>query len=105
MLEALLGIILIGIIIGAVFIYSTLSWGLVLFKFWGWFVLPTFTSLPELSFVQALGLMFVVSLFKSMNTEIIKKEYKEQHAGAIMALVSPWISLFFGWVAYSIWLV
>ena len=95
----ILGIILIGI----VFVYDTVSWGLVLYKFWGWFV---FTTLPALTFVQALGLMFVVGLFKShFAGENIKDEFKKNTWGtAVVALFLPWMTLIFGWLAWSIWL-
>ena len=97
--------IFVVVIVGAAFVYDTLSWGLVLFKFWGWFVLPVFIALPALTFIQALGLMFVIGLFKSIPTQSIKKEYREQHTSTLVLLLAPWVSLFFGWLAYSIWII
>jgi hypothetical protein len=105
-MEALIAGIFFLIIIGVFFIYDTLSWGLVLYKFWGWFVLPVFITLPALTFVQALGLMFVVGLFKSnFSGENIKDEYKKNKNGSlIISLCMPWVTLIFGWLAYVIWL-
>jgi hypothetical protein len=99
------GIILV-ILIGIIFIYDTLSWGLVLYKFWGWFVLPVFTTLPVLTFTQALGLMFVVGLFKShFAGENIKDEYKkDKYSQTIVLFILPWLTLIFGWLAWLIWL-
>lgn len=96
-------IIIFVVIIGLAFVYGTLAWGLVLFKFWGWFVLPVFTDLPEITFVQALGLMFVVGLFKTGMIQSVKKEYRDTNAEYAL-LVTPWLSLFLGWLAYAIWL-
>ena len=101
----IIGIIVFVIVIGGIFIYSTLSWGLVLYKFWGWFVLPIFVTLPALTFVQALGLMFVISLFKNQTIQSIKKEYKDESTTMSLIFLSPWISLFFGWLAYIIFIV
>jgi len=98
------GVLVFAVIIGLAFIYSTLAWGLILYKFWGWFVLPVFTELPELTFLQALGLMFVVSLFKGIMHQSIKKEYRDVNAEYAL-LLGPWVTLFFGWLAYAIWLV
>jgi hypothetical protein len=97
---------IIAIFIGALFIYNTLSWGLVLYKFWGWFILPVFVTLPALTFVQALGLMFVVGLFKSNFTgEGLADKYKKtKHQPMVMSILNPWITLLFGWLAYLIWL-
>lgn len=95
------------LLIGFIFLYETLVWGLVLYKFWGWFVLPIFTTLPEINFVQALGLMFVVGLFKSNYIgENIHDDYKKKFGSSfITTYVMPWLTLFFGWLAYVIWLV
>lgn len=106
-IAVLIAVIVAVVIIGLTFVYDTLAWGLVLYKFWGWFVLPIFVTLPALTFVQALGLMFVVGLFK--NTYVgnnIKDEYvKNKHAATWTVLLAPWVTLFFGWLAYVIWLV
>lgn len=98
-----MGFILIVGLIVVLFLYDTLAWGLVLFKFWGWFVLPVFVALPALSFVQALGLMFVIGLFKNHNTQLIKKEYKVDNMDWLM-WVMPWATLFFGWLAYVLFI-
>ena len=106
-IAVLIAVIVAVVIIGLTFVYDTLAWGLVLYKFWGWFVLPIFVTLPALTFVQALGLMFVVGLFK--NTYVgnqIKDEYvKNKHSATWTLLLAPWVTLFFGWLAYVIWLV
>jgi len=98
--------ILFLVVIGLVFVYDTVAWGLVLYKFWGWFVLPVFVTLPVITFVQALGLMFFIGLFKSHFVgENLKDEYKKNTWGtSVAALISPWVALFFGWLAYVIWL-
>lgn len=105
-MEAIIGLILVVILFGILFIYDALSWGLVMYKFWGWFVLPIFTTLPTITFVQAIGLIFFVGLFKShFIGENIKDEYKKNTYGtAIVTIVMPWVTLIFGWLAYQIWL-
>ena len=108
LLTVLIAIIVFLVIIGAAFVYDTLAWGLVLYKFWGWFMLPVFVTLPALTFVQALGLMFVIGLFKNTYTgdTNIKDEYKKRkNTPTFSLLLSPWVALFFGWLAYTIWLV
>ncbi len=100
----MLAIIIVVAIILGMFLYDTLSWGLVLFKFWGWFVLPVFVALPALTFVQAIGLMFVIGLFKKQNSQIIKNEYKDEMFKNIY-LYMPWITLGLGWVAYALFIM
>ncbi len=97
----LLGAIIVIAIVLGLFLYDTLSWGLVLFKFWGWFVLPVFVTLPALTFVQAIGLMFVIGLFKNHKTQFIKKQYKDGRFDNLY-LWMPWGTLAFGWVAYAL---
>lgn len=98
-----MGFILVVALIVVLFLYDTLAWGLVLFKFWGWFVLPVFVALPALSFVEALGLMFVIGLFKSSNTQFIKKEYRMDFTSWLV-WVMPWATLVFGWLAYVLFI-
>jgi hypothetical protein len=96
-------IIIVAIILG-MFLYDTLAWGLVLFKFWGWFVLPVFVTLPILTFVQALGLMLVIGLFKNHKVQTIKKQYRDS-TGSNLYWWMPWLTLGFGWVAYALFIV
>lgn len=105
-MEVVIGLIFAAIVIGIVFIYSTLLSGLILYKFWGWFILPVFTTLPALTFVQAIGIMFVIGLFKSnFSGENIKDEYKKNTwEKSLTTFLSPWFVLFFGWLAWTIWL-
>jgi hypothetical protein len=105
LLAFIFAIIVVAVLIGFFFVYDTLTWGLVLYKFWGWFVLPVFITLPALTFTQAIGLMFVVSLFKSnFAGEGLADEYKKnKYAQVWQVLLLPWIALLFGWLAYSIW--
>jgi hypothetical protein len=95
------------VVIGAIFVYDALAWGLVLYKFWAWFVLPVFVALPVLTFVQALGLMFVVGLFKSnyAGEGLADKYKKSKYQSTVLTLINPWFTLLFGWLAYSIWIV
>ena len=93
----MIGLIL--IVLGA-FLYDTLCWGLVMYKFWDWFLLPVFPELPALSFVYAIGLMFVVGLFKNQTTQIIKPEYTVSNFGQFFWM--PWATLFFGWLAHAL---
>lgn len=106
-ITVIIGIIIFLIVVGMVFVYDTLAWGLVLYKFWGWFVIPVFVELPVISFVQALGLMFVIGLFKSNFTgENLKDEYKKNKWNStIVVLLYPWVAFFFGYLAYVIWIM
>lgn len=98
-------IILVLVLIMVLFLYSTAVWGLVLFKFWSWFVLPIFPALPEITFVQAIGLMLVIGLFRSQHINSVKKEYKDGAMETTLSLINPWMTLFFGWLAYNIFII
>jgi hypothetical protein len=58
-----------GSIVGIVLLRG---WGLSLL--WAWFVVPTFSGLPSLNILQALGLALVVSLFNGMKLPWAKSE-------------------------------
>ena len=91
--------ILTGItIVGILFFYEAISWGLVTWKFWYWFLLPVFPTLPAITFLQAVGLMFFISLFKAQPTQAIKKEYIDQTNTTVTQVIAPWVTLFVGWL-------
>jgi len=95
-------IIAIGIILG-IFFYEIFTWAFILFKFWFWFCLPVFVGLPEITFVQAVGLMFVINLFKNHNAQKIKKEYVDKK-NKDMYVYMPWATLFLGWLMHLIFM-
>lgn len=97
----IIGAIIIILFIAGALIYTTLTWGLVVYKFWAWFLLPVFPSAPHITFVQAVGLMFLIGLTHQMDTQVLKKEYKDEMSAGIGALIAPWLTLFIGWLAYS----
>jgi hypothetical protein len=99
----MIGFIIVVAIIAGIFLYDTLAWGWVLFKFWGWFVLPVFVAVPALTFIQALGLMFVIGLFKNHTPSTIKKQYRDDNSWLLFA--TPWFTLFFGWLAYVLFIL
>jgi hypothetical protein len=93
-----LGIFVVIGLFAVLFLYSAFSWGLVMFKFWNWFILPVFVGLPAITFIQAVGLMFFMTLFKNHDMPRIKKELLSND-GTTMSLITPWIVLFLGWLA------
>jgi len=102
MTAAILAVLLLGLFISGMLIYSTMSWGWVCLKFWGWFVLPLFVDtnihLPDITFLQACGLMFFIGLFKNQIGTSIKKEYKDENATTLSILISPWLTLLVAWL-------
>lgn len=89
-----------------ILIYSTFTWGLVCFKFWSWFVVPIFISawpeIPVLTFLEACGLMFFISLFRNPGGNNIKKEYRDEGTNWGNLLITPWLVLLVGWAFKAI---
>lgn len=84
-------------VIGSMVLYSSLSWGYVCLKFWYWFILPVFTTLPHIEFWQAVGLMFFIGLFGAHSISGIKKEYKDQTVIISGFIITPWLTLLVGY--------
>lgn len=78
-------------------VYNAFSWGFVCYKFWGWFILPIFTTLPVITFWQAVGLMFFISLFRNHSQTEIKEEYKDKTNQFMVVLLAPWVLLLLGY--------
>jgi hypothetical protein len=92
------GLIAIVALLAVALFYGAFAWGWVCFKFWYWFVLPVFTTLPELTLIQCIGLMMFISLFKSTQAQVINKEYVNETATNWLPIIAPPIVLFVGWI-------
>lgn len=90
------------IVLFGILFYNSFIWGLVGYKFWYWFLLPIFTTLPEVSYLQVVGLMFFIGLFKNYFSESIKKKYRDTGTEVEMFLLGPWLTLLFGWIIHII---
>jgi hypothetical protein len=100
MIEFFAMILGVSAIIGLLVAYSAMSWGYVLYKFWGWFLLPVFPNLPHINFLLAIGLMMFIDLFKNHSNLVIKKEYREVNTEMIGHAIAPWIILLVGFAVY-----
>ena len=102
-MEILLAIIgIVGIILLAV-LYSAFSYGVLTYQFYAWFVLPVFPSLPHITFVQAIGISFFISLFKGHYPSEYNSgsdSYKAKYGWA--DFLSPWIILLVGYIVHSL---
>lgn len=96
-MEILISVFGVIALLTVIVMYNTFSWGFVCFKFWNWFVLPVFTTLPVITFWQAIGIMFFITLFKNQSTTVVKKEYKDQNSEIVMYLIAPWLLLLIGY--------
>lgn len=80
------------------FFYGAFAWGWVVYKFWYWFVLPVFTTLPELTIIQCIGLMMFIGLFKAAPAQIIKSEYVNETSSNVLPIIAPLVTLLIGWL-------
>jgi hypothetical protein len=97
-MELLLMLIGVIVLLGVAILYSSLTWGLLVWKFWYWFLLPVFPALPAITFLQAVGIMFFICLFKGVPAQVIKDEYVDKTNGTIASIIAPWLTLFIGWL-------
>ena len=98
-MTALIGVIGAIVLIAFFFFYSPLAWGLVLYKFWYWFLLPVFPVLPAISYLAAVGLFIFIGLFdRNTGASYITDEYKDKSTMVWASLALPWGALFVGWI-------
>ena len=97
----LLAIVFALLLFAGAILYFSFSWGFVLFKFWYWFLLPVFITLPHIEYYQAIGLLLFISLSKSSSkADTMKKEFKDSEksiSAAIVTFLAPWIVLCTGY--------
>jgi len=98
-MEILLIILGVAVIFVFAFVYGATVWGLVFYKFWYWFLLPVFTQLPEITYLQAIGLMCFVSVLKvGLKSENYQKEDQKKWVGVFVVLLLPWATLLLGYI-------
>lgn len=101
----LLGILAVLLVLAATIIYTSFSWGFVMFKFWYWFLLPVFTTLPKIDYWQAIGLILFLMLFKTIQTKrAVKDEYLDDDKTSpyVSSILIPWITLGIGFFLHLI---
>ena len=102
MLEVLSVILIVVIflaVIGVYVIYGALSWGLVSYYFYQWFVYSEIPNLPEFSIAQFIGFMFFIGVIMPKNYFNIKEEYKDTSWKTYTSIILlPWISLLIGYL-------
>ena len=107
MIETIITIIVaifgIAVVTALALCYAALSWGFVMYKFWGWFIPMAFPTIaiPHLLYYQAIALVVFLDVVKATSTQKIKEEYTDKTAGAIIAIIAPWIVLGVGYFVYA----
>ncbi len=85
-------------LIALALLYHAFAWGIVCWKFWYWFLLPVFPTLPEVTLIQCVGLMMFVGLFHDTPLQVIKEEYVDNTKKNWITFLTPLIALFLGWL-------
>jgi hypothetical protein len=83
-------------------LYSGFAWGFVCYHFWYWFLLPIFPNLPQVTFLQCVGLLFFISLFKNNSSVQIKKEFQDNPSTFLTLILAPWMALLVGYFFRSL---
>lgn len=103
---------IIGYLIGGAFavgmfclltLYGALAQGFVIKNFWIWFVQPTFTGLPLLSYEQCVGLSLILLLFRSRGnkeTQYYKGEKIKTKTSWGALITGPWVLLGMGYIIH-----
>jgi len=91
----------VAVLVGAILIYFAMTNAFVFFKFWEWFIIPINGSLPVLSYLQCIGVMFTVGCLKTPRIDNKKSEDIDQRkniGGIFGMLCVPWIALSIGYI-------
>ncbi len=97
-------ILLLGYIFGftLLLLYGSFVKGFIVYKFWYWFLLPAFPTVPHISYIHAVGLSLLLVLFHQVdstkksivgNEIVTKPDYG-------LGLIYPWLVLLMGWVVH-----
>jgi hypothetical protein len=93
-----------GLLTALTFLYSTFSYGVVMWAAWDWFVAPTF-ALSALTFAQSIGLMaFIFACIHPHRIPVTNKltEDEKPKTTLVAGFLVPWMSLFLCWVIHLV---
>jgi hypothetical protein len=83
--------------------YGALTWGLICWKFWYWFLLPVFPALPHVAFIECVGLMMFITLFRNHTAQqIIEDDYTTTSYNTVVFInfLMPWVILGMGYFVH-----
>jgi phosphate/sulfate permease len=96
-ISAIVGLFIGLILLVAVIAYGTVSWGVLTYLMWYWFLVPVFPAIPAITLVQAIGLNFVIGLFTNHNIATKTKEDETTQQKVVMAIL-PWLTIGMAWL-------
>ena len=83
-------------------LYDGLAWGFVLYRLWYWFAVPVFPHLPQITYLQSVGLFFLISLFHSHRPAPEYEGLKQKREYSVF--LAPWIVLSISWIFHN-WII
>jgi Na+(H+)/acetate symporter ActP len=89
------------VMVVAIVLFSTIANGWVLSILWEWFIVPVF-GLPSLSVPTAIGIAIITSMLTSKIAykDKDKQEMMDNVAALVGVLLSPFITLLFGYIVH-----
>lgn len=88
-------------------LYLSISWGFVLFKFWNWFIIPTFNSVQPINPKQAIALVLFLNILKYFINDYEHKNIETPNDNdntiqVYYTTIIPWIVLVSSYVIYKL---
>lgn len=81
-------------------VYSILFGGLLVENFWGWFIVPVFTTLPVLTFSQSVGISTFISMCNSLGMMGVTNKEEEEGERILSMITLPPLLLGIGYLIY-----
>lgn len=103
-MEILIAVLGILCMIAFLIVYGSLAWGYILMKVWHWFIIPVFPDVPSINYWQAVGLTFIISLFRSQSKTSYKDHEVDSSKTLWSALSAPWVFLLIAAI-FKFWLM
>ena len=78
-----------------------LAYSLIIYLFWGWFIVGTFQTIPEITFGKAVGLAAFINLVVKDEIKIDTKNSTE-FSYIVLLLIKLTLVLFIGFVIHTL---
>lgn len=86
------------------YINGLVAGGLIVQNYYIWFLLPAFKQMPQISYLEAVGLSAFLYLFNRLQAVdlVLHKKYEEDNMVKYGSFLLPWIVLLFGFTTHLI---
>ncbi len=103
-MKLFIGILGVALLIWGSLIYDAFSYGIVLQKFWTWFIVSSF-NFQAITQPQSIGIVMIAYLLRGQRSKSTDNDDEDKSVrfwtSFLITVITPWALLGVGWIIHS----